>query len=121
MRELKLGRARTPEEGQGRVKRSLALGGLVLVLLGFGLLKLYSLNFVQGDEHLYNYMSLLILEGKWPYRDFVFVHPPLQLYLVALVFHLTGYSLVVAKCIPSIAAMISGVHVFLIGRRLLGG
>jgi hypothetical protein len=98
----------------------LAIAGLVLSLLVFGLLKLYSLNFVRGDEHLYNYMSLLVLDGYWPYRDFIFVHPPLQIYLAALVFQMTDYSLAVAKFLPSIAAMISGVHIFLIGRHLLG-
>ncbi len=94
-----------------------ALAGVLLV---FFIFKLYSLNFVLGDEHMYNYMSLLILEGKWPYRDFFFSHPPLQLYVVALLFGVTGYSLVAAKLIPTIAALVSALHIFLIGKKLLG-
>ncbi len=93
---------------------------LVLVLLAFALLKLYSLNFVLGDEHMYFYMSVLVSKGKWPYRDFFFSHPPLQLYLMGALYKIFGYSLGLSKAVPSIAAMVSGVHVFLIGKRLVG-
>ena len=94
--------------------------GLGCVLCFFALLKLYSLNFVKGDEHMYFYMSLLVSKGKWPYRDFFFSHPPLQLYLVGALYKLFGYSLALSKAVPSLAAMVSGVHVYLIGRRLVG-
>ena len=98
----------------------LSIVSLVAVLLTFALFKLYSLNFVNGDEHMYFYMSLLVSKGKWPYRDFFFSHPPLQLYIAGALYKLFGYSLVLSKSIPSIAAMVSGVYVYLIGRRLVG-
>jgi hypothetical protein len=94
--------------------------GLIAVLLVFALLKLYSLNFVNGDEHMYFAMSLLVSKGKWPYRDFFFSHPPLQLYIAGALFKIFGYSLALAKAIPSVAAMVSGLYVYLIGRRLVG-
>jgi hypothetical protein len=94
--------------------------GLSVLLLFYALLKLYSLNFVNGDEHMYFYMSLLVSKGKWPYRDFFFSHPPLQLYIMGAVYKLFGYSLAMSKAVPSIAAMVSGVHVYLIGKRLVG-
>ena len=94
--------------------------GLVAVLFFYALLKLYSLNFVVGDEHMYFYMSLLVSKGKWPYRDFFFSHPPLQLYIVGSLYKLFGYSLTLSKSVPSVAAMVSGVHVYLIGKRLVG-
>jgi len=94
--------------------------GLVAVLLFYALLKLYSLNFVNGDEHMYFYMSLLVSKGKWPYRDFFFSHPPLQLYIVGALYKVFGYSLALSKAVPSVAAMTSGVHVYLIGKRLVG-
>jgi len=75
--------------------------GLGCVLCFFALLKLYSLNFVKGDEHMYFYMSLLVSKGKWPYRDFFFSHPPLQLYLVGALYKLFGYSLALSKAVPS--------------------
>jgi hypothetical protein len=96
------------------------MASLVTVLLCFALLKLYSLHFVNGDEHMYFYMSLLVSKGKWPYRDFFFSHPPLQLYIAGALYKLLGYSLALSKAIPSLAALLSGVHVFLIGKRLVG-
>jgi len=98
----------------------LSIAALVAMLLSFALLKLYSLNFVNGDEHMYFYMSLLVSKGKWPYRDFFFSHPPLQLYIAGALYKLFGYSLALSKAIPSLAALVSGVHVFLIGKRLVG-
>ena len=98
----------------------LSIAGLVAVLLSFAVLKLYSLNFVNGDEHMYFYMSLLVSEGKWPYRDFFFSHPPLQLYIAGALYKVFGYSLALSKAIPSLAALVSGLHVFLIGKHLVG-
>src|SRR5512138_356921 len=98
-------------------RAAIAMG---VVLVAFLLLKLYSLNFVSGDEHMYFYMGVLVSRGQWPYRDFFFSHPPLQLYLVAPLFKVFGYSLGLAKLVPSVAAMVSGLHVYLIGKRLAG-
>jgi len=96
--------------------------GLALLgaLLLFAVLKAYCFNFTRGDEHLYNAMSLLILDGQWPYRDFFFAHPPLPLYLTAGLFAVFGYSLVASKAVPILAAMSSGVHLFWLGRRSFG-
>ena len=93
---------------------------LLLLLAFFALLKAYCFNWVSGDEHLYNTMSLRVLDGKWPYRDFFFSHPPLPIYLTAFLFSVTGYSIVASKCVPIVAAMSSGAHLYLIGRRTLG-
>ena len=101
-------------------ERGITVAGLVCVLFFFALLKLYSLNFVKGDEHMYFYMSLLVSKGAWPYRDFFFSHPPLQLYLMGGLYKLVGYSLALSKAVPSVAAMVSGVSVYLLGRRLVG-
>lgn len=98
-------------------RATLALGA---GLFAFFLLKLCSLNFVSGDEHMYFTMSLLVARGEWPYRDFFFSHPPLQLYLVAPLYLLFGHSLGLSKLVPSLAGVLSGVHVYLIGKRLAG-
>ena len=37
-----------------------------------------------GDENVYYYMGKLISEGKVPYRDFFLAHPPLHIYIIAL-------------------------------------
>lgn len=94
-----------------------ALGAALLL---FVVLKAYCFNFTRGDEHLYNTMSLLILDGRWPYRDFFFAHPPLPIYLTAGIFYFTGFSLVASKAVPIFAAVTSGLHTYLLGRRTLG-
>ena len=102
------------------IRQHLASIFLCAGLIGFVLLKLYSLNFVNGDEHMYFYMSLLVSRGQWPYRDFFFSHPPLQLYVMGALYKVFGYSLSLSKLVPSLAAAVSGLHVYLIGRRLVG-
>ena len=97
-----------------------ATAAVCALLLTFALLKLYSLNFVLGDEHMYFYMSLLVSRGDWPYRDFFFSHPPLQLYVMAPLYKVFGYSLALSKSVPSLAALVSGLHVYLIGKRMVG-
>jgi 4-amino-4-deoxy-L-arabinose transferase-like glycosyltransferase len=89
-------------------------------LLLFALLRTYGLHFVRADEHMYHYMSLLVLEGHWPYRDFFLSHPPLHVYLMAAVFAVTGYSLVVAKWVTTADAAVAAVLVLQIGKRLFG-
>lgn len=94
--------------------------GLGAALVLFALLRTYALHFVRADEHMYNYMSLLVLDGAWPYRDFFLSHPPGHVYLMAAVFAVTGYSLTVAKWITTLAAGIAAVFVLLTGKRLFG-
>jgi hypothetical protein len=102
------------------VRQHLAAFGVGGLLLVFIMLKLYSLSFVSGDEHMYFYMGMLVSRGEWPYRDFFFSHPPLQLYIVAPLYRLFGYFLSLSKLVPSLAAVVSGLHVYLIGKRLAG-
>lgn len=84
------------------------------------LLRTYALHFVRADEHVYNYMSLLVLEGRWPYRDFFLSHPPAHVYLMAAVFAVTGYSLALSKWVATLAAAIAAGFVLGIGKRLFG-
>jgi hypothetical protein len=118
--------SRTPDRSLAKRLRTIAthpalpFGFLAGSLSLYAVLKLYSLNFVSGDEHMYFYMSLLVSRGKWPNRDFFFSHPPLQLYIAGALYKLFGYSLALSKAIPSVAAMVSAVHVFLLGKCLVG-
>ncbi len=98
----------------------LTVAGLVVALSVFGVFKLYGIHFVRGDEHLYNYMSLLILDGLIPYRDYHHSHPPLPIYLNAMIFAVAGFSLFAAKLVPMLAAASSAIHIFLLGRRGFG-
>jgi len=83
--------------------------------------KLYSLNFVKGDEHMYFYMSLLVSKGEWPYRDFFFSHiRPCSSTSWARCTSLFGYSLACRKAVLALGRHGLGVYVYLLGRRLVG-
>ena len=86
----------------------------------FVVLKLYSVNVVDGDEHLYFNMAVLVNKGLIPHRDFFYTHPPLHLYLAVLAFKPFGYSLALGKALTNGALFIGGLCLFAIGRRTLG-
>ena len=106
----------------------------VLVYLG---LKQFSYRYVPGDENIYYYMAKVMAEGKaWPYRDFFFAHPPVQLFVAGSVFKLCGASYVVARSLPvsvgsmcriepgvnlGLALLLWGIYALLLRRDLLGG
>jgi hypothetical protein len=98
----------------------LPLAVVAAATLLFVILKLYAVNVVVGDEHLYFNMAVLVNKGLIPHRDFFYTHPPLHLYLAVLVFKLFGYSLALGKALTSGSLLIGGLLVFTIGRRTLG-
>jgi hypothetical protein len=57
-------------------------------------------------------MGQLVASGQLPYTDFFFAHPPLQIFLYAMVFKTLGFNLLVLKGLSAAAAAISGVFVF---------
>ena len=89
-----------------------------LVFLGF---KQFSYRYVAGDENIYYYMAKIMAEGKaWPYRDFFFAHPPVQLFVAAGAFKVFGATYTVARTLPILSAAASGLAIFLIARRRFG-
>jgi len=103
-----------------QLTRWLPVAVVVAAALLFTVLKLYSLNVVAGDEHLYFNMAVAVNKGLIPHRDFFYTHPPLHLYLAVMAFKLFGYSLALGKALTNGAMLIAGVLVFAIGRRALG-
>ncbi len=73
-----------------------------------------------GDENTYYYMGKLISEGKVPYKDFFFAHPPLHIYLVALIYKIFGFNVVILKLIPLISTLISAFFIFKITKEQFG-
>jgi len=73
-----------------------------------------------GDENVYYYMGKLISEGKVPYRDFFFAHPPLHIYLIALVYKIFGFNIIALKSIPLISTLITAFFIFKIAKRKFG-
>ncbi|MFQ5668292.1 MAG: hypothetical protein ACE5I7_17920, partial [Candidatus Binatia bacterium] len=112
--------SRTVRPGASRRAQWAWLAVASAAVLLFVVLKLYSVNVVVEDAHLYFNMALLVNKGLIPHRDFFYTHPPLHLYLAALVFRLFGYSLALGKSLPNAALLIGGILVFTVGRRALG-
>src|SRR3989344_2095849 len=50
-----------------------------------------------GDENVYFYMAKSVSEGQIPYHDFFYVHPPLHIYLLAVLIKLFGVNFFVLK------------------------
>ena len=73
-----------------------------------------------GDENVYYYMAKLIGEGKVPYKDFFYAHPPLQIYILALVYGIAGFNVLLLKMVPLISALITAYFIFKISQAKFG-
>ena len=73
-----------------------------------------------GDENVYYYMGKLVSEGKVPYRDFFYAHPPLHIYLIALIYKVFGFNIIILKLLPLIAILVSAKFIFCIAKNKFG-
>ncbi len=94
-----------------------AVLGLVAIWL---VLKANGTRYSTTDEALYYYAARLWTEGKWPYRDFFFSHPPLHIAVPALAYKLLGYNFLVGKWLSVLASLGAAIATWRIARRLLG-
>ncbi len=95
---------------------------LAVLIAIFVLIELKGLmHYENSDENIYFYMGKLIAEGKVPYKDFFFAHPPLKIYANALLIKLFGANLLILKLIPLISTIISSIFIFKLMKREFGG
>lgn len=99
------------------LEKILERAGLFLIISTFFILKTQGIHPSSTDENIYFYMAKIIGEGNIPYRDFFFAHPPLHLLIPALIFKITGFNIVVAKLIPALSSLISGIFIYLTLKR----
>ena len=78
------------------------------------------MNYQPGDENVYYYMGKLISEGKAPYKDFFYAHPPLQIYLIALIYKIFGFNIIIMKSVPLIFTLVSAFFIFRIVKEKIG-
>lgn len=91
---------------------------LLLFIAGFVIVAFNGLKAPQpGDENVYYYMGKLVNEGKIPYKDFFFAHPPFQIYLIALAFKIFGFNIFALKLIPLLSTIITAFFVFKIAQK----
>ncbi|MBI2650783.1 glycosyltransferase family 39 protein [Candidatus Woesearchaeota archaeon] len=73
-----------------------------------------------GDENVYYYMGKLVNEGKLPYRDFFYAHPPLHIYLIALIYKAFGFNIIALKLVPLISTLVSAFFIFKMAKEKFG-
>lgn len=108
--------------GPLRVKAGLLDGllegvGLALLLGTFLLIKLPGIHASGTDDNIYFYMAEAMTQGRMPYRDFFFSHPPVHLLIPAAAFGIGGFSIGLAKSIPVLATVAASVFLYLAARR----
>jgi len=96
-------------------KHSLLLIFLTLFLFS---VKLFFLRPTFSDENTYINMGKEVSNGKVPYKDFFFAHPPFQLYLLAFVFKIFGTNFLIIKIFSLIVSFGSIFLIFFIGNEL---
>lgn len=68
---------------------------------------------VTSDENIYYYMARLVSEGKLPYRDFFFAHPPLHLLFLGALTKIAGHHYTLLKITPLIITLLTSLILFM--------
>ncbi len=99
--------------------RLLPIAALAVIVALWLLLKSQALIASNTDENIYFYMARLVADGKLPYQDFFFAHPPLHIVLPGAFFAVFGFSLELAKLFSVGATLVAGLAVWALARRAL--
>jgi 4-amino-4-deoxy-L-arabinose transferase-like glycosyltransferase len=91
---------------------------LIILILVSVVARIFLLHPTFSDENFYFNVGKNILQGKIPYKDFFFAHPPLQVYTLALFFKIFGLSFSVGKILSLIASSLSVLLIYLILKEL---
>jgi len=101
------------------MQRHAGAGATGLIVLVFGLLKLYAQPPSVGDDGIYFYLASRMADGALPYRDFFHGHPPLHLTPLALLLRLNGgYEPWLGVLLPAAAAAGTGLLLYRAASRL---
>jgi 4-amino-4-deoxy-L-arabinose transferase-like glycosyltransferase len=90
---------------------------IIIIFISF-LVRILFFHPSFSDENFYFNAGKIVSEGKIPYKDFFFAHPPMQIYTYALIFKIFGTSLFVGKIIPLVASSLSIFLIFKILNKL---
>ena len=85
---------------------------LIAIAIIYILIKTTGLNYSISDENTSFYIAKLMSEGKTVYKDFFYAHPPLQIYLLAVIYKVFGFSFLLLKLTPVIFTLISALFIF---------
>lgn len=72
--------------------------GFFIIVFIFVLIEAKGLTLLTpGDENVYFYMAKSITDGKFPYRDFFYAHPPLHIFILAAIIKIFGVNFIAFK------------------------
>jgi Gpi18-like mannosyltransferase len=91
---------------------------LILILILSVVIRLFLLHPTFSDESFYFNVGKQIINGKFPYKDFFFAHPPLQIYVLAFLFKIFGTSFLVGKLLSLTTSTLSVLLIYLILKEL---
>jgi len=91
---------------------------LIAIILAFVLVQSIFIHPSFSDETFYFNTGRYISNGVVPYKDFFFAHPPLQPYMLAVVFKIFGPSFWVAKVISLLSASLCVLLTYLMSKEL---
>ena len=91
---------------------------LLILLIIFYLIQIPLLfSTLTGDESVYFMMGKVVSEGKVPYQDFFYGHPPLQVYLYAGLIKLFGMHIWILKSFTLLFIIGSTILLYLIAKE----
>lgn len=95
---------------------------VLIIVMGISLFYLFS-RFNYGlnlyDDGILIYGGLRVFEGSIPYRDFWFVYPPGNLYVVAGLFKIFGPSILIERIFNSIVSFLIIIFTYLLTRKIV--
>lgn len=92
-------------------------GILILFFLSI-FFKSFFLHPTFSDENFYFNAAKNVAQGKTPYKDFFFAHPPLQIYVLAIFYKIFNSSFVVGKVLTLIFSSLSILLLFLAAKKI---
>lgn len=105
---------------RARATRVADLAVPAAILATYLLLETHAMGASNTDENIYFYMAADLANGRWPYVDYFFAHPPLHVLIPGALFSVFGFSLGLAKSVSVAAAAISGLALFSIAKNSFG-
>jgi hypothetical protein len=91
---------------------------LIAILILSIFIRSFFLHPIYSDENIYFNAGRYILEGKIPYKDYFFSHPPVQIYVYGFLFKIFGANFLVGKIFYLLLSTSCALLIFLIVKEV---
>lgn len=96
---------------------------LIMVSVG-GYFRLANLSETSSwfdyDEGVYSQAAFFYMRGYMPYKDFFFAHPPLIIYVLSIIYGISGANLGLGRMFSAVLSTLTIAVTYLIGRKIGG-